>query len=226
MNTTCVARRLVQFGLLVGWAAAHANLIANGGFESGNTGFGTDYTYMAGDPHEPAEYALVNDPSSVRSDVVSFFDHTLGSANGTMFMGNGDLGVADIIWSQSVTVLPGATYRFSVWVASWFSPPAAELSVQINGVLVGSAFNAPQDAGEWEEQAFSWSSELAASALIEILNPSTQYTGNDFALDDLSFVQTSGPISTVPEPATVALVVVSLIGVAGTRRRRPVAPTV
>jgi hypothetical protein len=65
----------------------------------------------------------------------------------------------------------------------------------------------------------TWNAGASTSALIEIRNANTAGGGNDFALDEIYFGETifSNPI---PEPGTLLIVSVGLIGLGIARRRR------
>ncbi|MBN2074457.1 MAG: hypothetical protein JW762_02790 [Dehalococcoidales bacterium] len=89
------------------------NLIVNGDFEAGNTGFTTEYTYL--NPSNTGTwtlgpeymYTVSTDPSLYHSAWTSFGDHTTGS--GQMMIVNGTWedtspGYDAIVWEQEVTL--------------------------------------------------------------------------------------------------------------------------
>jgi len=79
------------------------NLIVNGDFQSGDTGFTTDYA-PAGDMYDPGVYAVGIDPNDYHSAWASFGDHTSGTGN--MMIVNGlDDGSLGVVWAQDVTDL-------------------------------------------------------------------------------------------------------------------------
>ena len=59
--------------------------------------------------------------------------------------------------------------------------------MRINSTDNGDEFSTPATNGEWELTTRSWNSESSGTALIEIINTTSQFGGNDFALDELSF---------------------------------------
>jgi hypothetical protein len=53
---------------------------------------------------------------------------------------------------------------------------------------VGSTFAVPSNpGGVWSAFGASWNSGTSKTATIKIVDLDTNYIGNDFALDDLSF---------------------------------------
>ncbi len=98
-----------------------------------------------------------------------------------------------------------------------------------NGVQLGSTFTASTTTGFWQEFYATWYSGAATSVKLSLVNQNTAYSGNDFSLDDIS-LDTGAPGggtgvggttgSSVPEPATVAIMVAALTGLGLTRRKR------
>jgi hypothetical protein len=164
--------------------AVAGNLIVNGDFESGNTGFSSDYTFTPGSLTTETVYDLPSDPHSSYLAAVSFGDHTSGS--GLMMAMNGAMMAGVGVWSQNVPVIANTSYRFSVWVASWYPESPAQLQFLINGNQVGT-FTASSTAGLWQQFEAIWNSGANTSAAIEINNLNINAQGNDFALDDLAF---------------------------------------
>ena len=161
---------------------AASNLIVNGDFESGNTGFSSGYTFgpinlFAG------VYGMLADPFSVHPDATSFGDHTSGL--GLMMAVNGVGSPGIVVWSQSVPVTANTDYEFSAWVASWHPVSPAQLQFVINGSSIGT-FTASSTTGVWQKFAMTWNSGASTSATIEIINLNIEPFGNDFALDDLT----------------------------------------
>lgn len=185
------------------------NLLTNGDFEQGDVGFGSDYT--TGSLYLPAIYAVGANPNSFHGSWASFGDHTSGA--GKMLILNGSLTPGQTFWRQTVSVRPGRTYGFNAFVASTYPVSPARLSLLINDQLVGEF--GPSGVGVWTPTAFSWNSGAAGSATLRLVDGNGDWTGNDFAVDDLRFG------GGVPEPATWAMMILGF-GAAGAmiRRRR------
>ena len=155
---------------------ATSNLIVNGDFESGNTGFSSDYTFSPGNLFPPAVYDVLSDPSSAHFAATSFGDHTSGS--GLMMAVNGATLTGLTVWSQAVTVPPNTDYNFSAWVASWFPASPAQLQFLINGSPIGTV-TAPSTTGIWQQFATTWNSGSNTSAIIEIIDLNTAFFGTE-----------------------------------------------
>jgi hypothetical protein len=141
--------------------SASANLIVNPDFSSGNTGFLTDYTFSPGDLVPIQTYDIVTDPSLSHPEATSIGDHTSGTGN--MMAVNGSNSSVPVVWSQSVSVLAGTSYDFSLWVASWFPTNTAELLVSINSVPIAPDFSAPS-AAVWVQFSAIWNSGASTTA--------------------------------------------------------------
>jgi hypothetical protein len=188
-------------------APAQADLVVNGSFEQGNSGFTTNYIYSPGDVVPTRTFALVTDPAAAfpnPSAASSFGDHTTGS--GLMMVVNGASLPGVLVWGQIVAVVPNNQYTLSAYIASWSGGSPGQLDVSINGTSLGT-LTAPATTGVWVPFSATWDSGSATSAVIQLKNLSTSNLGNDFALDDIAF---SGPNPfDAPEPASVVYVLTS-----------------
>jgi len=196
---------------LCGVAQASTNLLVNGDFEAGNTGFTTQYTHSPATGVPEGVYAILSNPSfGWHPQATSYFDHTIGAIPGKMMAVNGATTPGLIVWSQTVAVSPNTTYIFSGWVSSWFPDSPAQLEISINSTPIGTV-TAPSTTGVWQQFSFTWFSGTSTTAVLSIVNLNTEPFGNDFALDDLSFV---------PEPVSLLALGAGLIGLAARKRLR------
>lgn len=115
-----------------------------------------------------------------------------------------------------IAVTANTTYYFGAWVTSVYPLSAAILNFSINGASIGAPFSPTLTTGDWSQFYVAWNSGAATSATISLVNQNTAFSGNDFALDDIS-LSTSIP---VPEPMTLALFGAGLAGLGVIRRRR------
>jgi gliding motility-associated-like protein len=183
------------------------NLIANGDFSNGNTGFSSAYVFDPVNVTE-GEYFVGPSPHNWNANApASCGDHTSGSGN--MMIINGDLVAGVNVWQQQITVQPNTTYAFSTWIQSIspFSP--AILQFSINGAPLGNAFNASPITCFWQQFYTTWNSGSNSTATISLVNQNTAMHGNDFALDDISFspltlLRDSVTITVNPIPAVTA----------------------
>ena len=159
------------------------NLIVNGDFESGSSGFTTHFDCSSGKLLPPDIYDVLANPSSAHPVGVSYGDHTTGS--GLMMAINGTNVADTLVWSQTVNVTPNTDYDFSLWASTWSATKPGSLEIKFNGISFLN-FTAPSKAGVWEKQGQMWNSGSTSSLKIDILNTSSFFVGNDFALDDIS----------------------------------------
>ena len=88
------------------------DLVTNGDFSQGNTGFATQYTFIpTGYSTQPTTYAVRTASTDFNSALDSFADHTTG--NGLMMVVDGG-SAQEIVWTQTITVQPNTEDRKSV----------------------------------------------------------------------------------------------------------------
>jgi gliding motility-associated-like protein len=178
------------------------NLVVNGDFSAGNTGFTSGYPYGSG-PGSLAGgvYAISTDPIHENIYAASIHDHTTGSGN--MMAVNGASTPVDV-WCETIAVTPNTYYNFSAWFANWSSDTTDNLPLiqfEINGTLIGSLFSFPHPDGLWALYSTMWYSGSNTSITLCINDQQTAYVGNDFAIDDISFQQ----VCTVKDSIYIAI---------------------
>lgn len=176
--------------ILTAKGLSNINLITNGNFEAGRTGFYTDYVvgstpcYGAGYLDCEGTYDVINNPQLGHTAWAPCGDHTSGS--GLMMVLNGAAAFQNV-WCQVVNVMPDMDYVFTAWVTSVISSSPPILQFSINGTSIGPVFNSSGTPCLWEKYEVTWNSGSNTSAEICILNENTATGGNDFAIDDISF---------------------------------------
>lgn len=182
--------------VLTGTAADFSNnLIDNGDFEGGNSGFSSDYDYNPGNLVPEGVYDVLSNPQDAHPGFAPCGDHTSGDGN--MMAVNGAGSPNQNVWCQTVPVSPNTNYVFSAWVATLVASSPALLQFNINGTPLGAIFNAPSSTCVWQNYFQIWNSGGNSSATICIVNQNTALGGNDFALDDLFFNATCSETDTV-----------------------------
>lgn len=160
------------------------NIITNGDFSAGNSGFTSQYNFANPNTTE-GEYFVGTNPQNWNASLSPCADHTTG--NGNMLLVNG-APIGDVsVWNQTVTVTPNTNYAFATWVQALFPPNPAQLSFSINGGDVGTLITASLPTCTWSRFYTTWNSGNNTTASISIINKNTFVQGNDFALDDISF---------------------------------------
>jgi hypothetical protein len=170
---------------------SQANLITNGNFESGAIGFGSDYVFSPSTGVPTGVFAVVNSPFPWNTAGPTFFDHTSGS--GLMHLSNGSANVNHRVWYSSISVVPGQTYTFSFWAASWgnnggVDPSAPRVRVEVDSQQIGSDFAVQASNGAWTQWSGAWTPTVSGSVVLSIRNVNAVGFGNDLALDDLALV--------------------------------------
>ncbi len=161
-----------------------SNLITNGDFSMGNTGFTSQYNFANPNATE-GQYFIGKNPQAWNQGLHTCGDHSTG--NGNMMMVNG-APVADVnVWTQTVNVVPNTNYSFSTWIQSLWPPNPSQLQFSINGKAAGLLITASSNTCEWNQFYTTWNSGDNTTAEISIVNKNTAVQGNDFALDDISF---------------------------------------
>lgn len=161
------------------------NLIINGNFDAGNTGFTSQYTHNASSGFNEGVYNVAPNITAWHPGMSNCADHTTG--NGNMMMINGSTQTNVEVWSQTIAVQPNTNYTFSTWLQTITTINPAQLQFSINGVLLGGVFNANAQSCIWNQFNANWNSGSNSSAVISIVNMNQVFSGNDFALDDIFF---------------------------------------
>ncbi len=204
------------------------NLIVNGDFSLGSTGFTSGYaphclSCVGGssgcdnrDAHftgysNAGEYCVTNDvynnfhcclPNFNGTITHTFTDHSPSADNLALFVDGNSVPGVDI-WCQTVNVLPATNYYFTAFIATLFydgdPDKLGKIRFKINGVQVGPTITSPTTNGTWNSYTQVWSSGAMSGPIsICITNDNTAATGNDFVIDDIAF--TSGCAYGAPGP--------------------------
>lgn len=181
------------------------DLVTNGDFNQRNSAFYSDYAfvnsfanggYATGTGLYPeGKFGVVANRSD--SNVTKYHPsfrgvgHNRGLAageNDDYYMAiNGSSTLGQIVWQQSVEVLPNTNYNFTTWIASINLGNLSRLRFKINNDVLGDQIVAPNALNTWNQFFTTWNSGANTTATISIINDNLATGGNDFGLDDISF---------------------------------------
>ncbi|MFH2143669.1 MAG: PKD domain-containing protein [Bacteroidota bacterium] len=168
-------------------------LVTNGDFELGNTGFTTDYLLCAVPGSCGMGDYIVANNGSVHHSAWTCTDHTSGTGNLMIFDGSTTAGTN--AWCQTVTVTPGTDYTFSCWASAmtnWWNLNPADLHFLFNGIDIGNIITPLNPVCGWNQFTGNWNSGINTTVNICIIDNDVEFGGNDFGLDDIS-LQTCTP---------------------------------
>ena len=203
---------VVALSLLSNIANAQ-NLISNGDFSLGNTGFTSQYQYIAHGPNNPDEYGVIKNPSKdMRSGYASFGDHTTGS--GLMLFVDG-AGSRTRFWSENIPLQANTDYNFIGWVRTLGDVNPPTLRFLENTTQIGVDFHVII-SNDWQKFEVPFHSSINTIVSLSIVDLNTVAHLNDFVVDDF-FIKAPA----VPEPSSLALLLIGgLAGLGMFLRRR------
>lgn len=195
-----------------------SELVTNGDFSAGNTGFTSTYSYTVYNL-AAGTYYLTGNPSSVCGCFANMGDHATGT--GTLAAYDGAQSGLDF-FVESFAVVANSNYTVSYWATQLGGGPQASIVAMVNGAQVGGIFT--PTSGDWQNYSFSFNSGAATNVTFGLRDLNTDYGYNDFAVDDISVTGAVGDVGIVPEPASWALMIggFAMTGSAMRRRERRV----
>ena len=236
--------RILTFALF-GFAlkASASNLVTNGDFESGNSGFSSDYTFWpigtSGDM-SAGYYSVVSSANQIHS---GFGGGPQAGSN--FFVANGAVDTTQSVWkSQVISVTQtNAAYRFEAYISSVVNPTLAPpmLSFQIGDGTTWTTLGATPSLsgaprGQWYFSFADGIFQQAGNFIIRLRNDSNVAVGNDLGVDSIYFgLRTAAPSfgtnpgigtpasfnpAVVPEPSSASLLIAGAVGLLGMNRRR------
>jgi gliding motility-associated-like protein len=160
-----------------------SNLVVNGDFSQGNTGFVSGYQFTPNNTGE-GQYFVGPNPRDWRSSLGNCKDHSTGTGNMLMVKARTS---KDTIWSQTISVSPNTNYAFSAWIQALNSPNPANLHFYINGREASSYFMTVLPVCNWDRYKVNWNSGSNTTIDLLITSENTSPEEDFFALDDISF---------------------------------------
>ncbi|MFZ1689262.1 MAG: hypothetical protein WAU70_17700, partial [Flavobacteriales bacterium] len=160
------------------------NLVTNGNFSAGNTGFTTQFNL---------DFNMQNEPTyNVGPNANWFHPQWSGTGNGNFLLINaGWMHAGWNAWCQTIPVCPNQTYTLVVRAMSVATQGAPLLDWAIDGVQQNYGMQTSASQGSWTLFTNTWTSgpgQFSADFCIKVA--SGWGVGNDFALDDISISST------------------------------------
>ena len=172
-------------------AQCGTNLIVNGDFEGGNSGFTSGYTFKA-DVAGNTEMIPEN-TYGVGANVATYHPQLVGTGRtGSYMMVNGNTQTIKTVWSQTINVTAGREYDFSMYAQNTFGASPAVLRVYAGSEMLGEAFS-PSGIATWTEFAATFTATTTGALEIKIIDANLTKTGNDFGMDDISLIEICPP---------------------------------
>jgi len=216
---------VAAFAMAPSIASAATNLLTNGDFSAGFSGFSTGYNVVA--PSANIMYAEGN--ITIASSPISVHDLWVPVAGSNpMLIANGSPTSNLTIWQESaIAVTNGGKYNFGADVMNVCcnanfhgsnSPSTIKFQVSADGGatwtdLVSHTTTPPADAGIIAPLSALYTA-TSSSISLRAINTINATSGNDFALDNLTFA------SAVPEPGTWAMLFLGFGAIGLMMRRR------
>ncbi|CAN5853735.1 hypothetical protein BH11PLA1_BH11PLA1_12490 [soil metagenome] len=179
-------------------AGAQTNILVNPGFEQGNTGFLSNYTFR-GINNDERQYTVGAQPSAWNQAFVNPPPSSPGSVNMLIVNGGNNPGDDQLsFWYENVTLVPGKRYRLSGRGCTAVVGGPAVVRFRANALALGPAVTLPNVTGVWITFETYWTPPLASVAInLQDLNTAT--FPNDFYIDDIKMI-----LDTRCQPADIA----------------------
>lgn len=213
------SRRLFRCGLFAALAlalsgSARAGIVFSENFDSGSA------TYTAGDPywtdHSQANGFIVKNSAAAG---IGFSEIATDASGSGYFLLTGTANTIpanrEFYISSSFAVAQNTDYQLSFKLANENTVNNGSVQAEIGGQTFGPvSATGTYSSGGWQTFTFAWNSGANTSASVILRDLTGTAVGNDFGLDEISVV------SAVPEPSSVLLGALGVIGAAGYGLRR------
>lgn len=161
------------------------NLVYNGDFELGNTGFTTEYT-LGAKPLQEGRYGVTDNGQSVHDGFMPCIH------DGNFYVGNGSMYNSLVVFQSQVSVTPNTDYYFSSEVTAIDANPTHPISqlalfqFNINNTQIGNTLRVNDSPCVWTSYGEVWNSGNNTTATITIKDLNTGQWANDFAIDNIA----------------------------------------
>ena len=197
-------------GIGEGVCTNEEDLVVNGNFNDGYTGFNSGLSLVTGFPNQ-GEYLLTDDATTLSNyQGVLQFDHTNPEISKFLMAGiesydNSGTQILNEVWKQTYTVVPNTNYNLALWfTANQLRANNLSILIEIAGqtvavkkVFTETDFGSTVDYIDWKEGKLMWNSGNNSSAEIKIIFISTEKSydpailipASVIGIDDISFTR-------------------------------------
>ncbi|MGB3527302.1 MAG: hypothetical protein WBB32_15210, partial [Flavobacteriales bacterium] len=161
------------------------NLVTNGDFSAGNTGFTSEYFYSAISVQNEGYY-------TVGSNASWYHTQFQGTGNGNFLIANGGYGSWSNnqvdVWCQTIQCCPGQTYTLSFRARTLTNALPARAVWMMDGVLAQwPDMTFPAYNAGWQQFNTTWTAGPGQTSVTACIHmTSANGIGDDFGLDDIS----------------------------------------
>jgi len=174
------------------------NIVVNGDFSQGNTGFTSDYIYeFPSNINGSGYYFVGGNAQHWNSNMSGLCSDRTTDADTNMLIVNGSLAAGKNVWCQTHAVYPNTNYTLSAYFQELHNQNYPQLQWRVNGTNVGNVTTATFFVCFWTQAQTTWNSGINTSATFCLVDPNTQGNGNDFAIDQISISATATLSDTV-----------------------------
>ncbi len=184
-NPTTTPLQNIRYDLVA--EIKEGNLVTNGNFSQGNTGFTSDYTSTSSNT-AAAQFTIGTNPATWQAAFANCGDHSTGTGN--MLVAAGGNTVNQKVWEQSVTVVPNTNYQYCSWIQNLSgNTNPTQLQLSINGIGMSATYTPSVVNCQWGKLQINWNAGTNSTARLSIVNQNTVASAQPygFALDDIAF---------------------------------------
>ncbi|MBK9421466.1 MAG: gliding motility-associated C-terminal domain-containing protein [Flavobacteriales bacterium] len=160
------------------------NLVTNGDFNSGNTGFSSQFTYSATSVQNEGYY-------TVGANAHNYHTQFQGTGSGNFLIVNAGylswLNNQYDAWCQTIPVCPGQTYTLSYRARTLTNDLQARILWRMDGYDQWPEVTLPSYSAGWQTITSTWTAGAGQTSVSACLHvTSGDGVGDDFGIDDIS----------------------------------------
>jgi hypothetical protein len=161
------------------------NLVYNGGFELGNTGFSSIFSSNCS--CASGSYCVTTDPK-LKCNNAFWKSISAPSGSGNFLVVDANTGTTGTIWSQSVNVQAGCSYGISFAHFPGISNNSTQiLNFQVNGTTVLSGN--PPASEQWNSYCGQWTAPTSEPVTLSLFQTGNSGNWQDYGVDNICFAK-------------------------------------